>query len=326
MKLYIPLIKPISLVLFTSLMILPMDVFAQRMPHRGGGGGAHRAAPSGGGGAHRMAPARGGATHRATPARKSINGGSRISTSRPKNLQKNHAISHNRPSTNHNSNHNRPNRPSKPVDNHRPSNNRPGNHNNNNHHNNGHHNNGHHNNGHGHVRPPHRPYPRPPHRYGGWGYYAFNPYFYHPFRPFYWGPIWHPWGFFVTSLATTAIVISINNERYHYDQGVYYTESKDGYTVVEAPIGATIKVLPNGYETVHETTNNYYYGGTFYEKSSDGYAVVAPQAGSVIEHLPEGAEEVRMGDQTFVKYGDTYFQPVKYNGSNMYEVTEAKEE
>lgn len=53
--------------------------------------------------------------------------------------------------------------------------------------------------------------------------------------------------------------------------------------------------------TVHETTNNYYYGGTFYEKNSDGYSVVAPTARSVVEHLPEGAEEVSMGDQKYVK-------------------------
>ena len=111
------------------------------------------------------------------------------------------------------------------------------------------------------VRSNHREYHRPPYRYGGRGYYCYRPYYYHPFRPFYWGPVWHPWGFFVASLATTAIIISIENQQYHYDQGVYYVQGNGGYTVVQAPVGATIKVLPDGYQTVtvNETTNNYYY-------------------------------------------------------------------
>jgi hypothetical protein len=63
-------------------------------------------------------------------------------------------------------------------------------------------------------------YNRPPYRYGGYNYYCYHPYVYHPYQPFYWGPTWHPWGFFVATLATTAIIVSVNNAQYHYDQGV----------------------------------------------------------------------------------------------------------
>ncbi|WP_335966340.1 DUF6515 family protein [Galbibacter sp. PAP.153] len=181
------------------------------------------------------------------------------------------------------------------------------------------------------VRPAIRPYPRPPYFYGGFSYYSFHPYFYHPFTPFYWGPVWHPWGFFVASLATTAIIVSIenSNQQYYYDQGNYYMKEKDGYTVVQAPVGATIKVLPDGYQVVDAggdtTVNNYYYGGTYYEKDSNGYTVVPPTAGTLVEHLPEGGEEVRIGDQTYVKYGETYYQPVQVNGKNQYEVVDVKE-
>ena len=67
--------------------------------------------------------------------------------------------------------------------------------------------------------------------------------------------MWHPIGFFVTALAVTAIVVSINNRNYHYDNGVYYQESTDdkgqtGYVAVTAPIGAKVPSLPEGYETV----------------------------------------------------------------------------
>jgi multidrug efflux pump subunit AcrA (membrane-fusion protein) len=139
--------------------------------------------------------------------------------------------------------------------------------------------------------------------------------------------MWHPWGFFVATVAVTATIIAIENQQYYYDQGVYYIESDGGYTVVQAPVGATVTVLPEGSQTVQvsETVNNYYYGGTYYEKSGEGYTVVPPTAGTVVENLPEGGEEVKVGDVTYVKFGETYYQPIQQNGKNMYEVVEVKE-
>jgi hypothetical protein len=172
-----------------------------------------------------------------------------------------------------------------------------------------------------------RPYTRPPYVYGGRSYYCYHPYYYHPYRPFYWGPAYHPWGFFVATLATTAIIVSVNNQKYHYDNGVYYVQSGSGYTVVQAPVGATVTTLPPASQTVviNETTNNYYYGGTYYEKSEKGYTVVPPTAGTVVESLPEGGEEVKVGDQTYVKVGDTYYQPMQQDGKNMYEVVQIED-
>jgi hypothetical protein len=222
-----------------------------------------------------------------------------------------------------------------------------------------------------------RPYPRPPYIYGGFRYYTYHPFFYFPFRPFVWGPMWHPWGFFVATIATTAIIISIvdndapsrpdpigimamvpnggtyghlsfrsgpslmtslyGNDRegaeflggeYWYDQGVYYVKSEGGYTVVAAPVGATIKTLPSGYETVKldDGSVNYHYGGAFYEKTASGYTVVPPTAGTLVEHVSQGGEEVKIGDITYVKLGDTYYQPVKVDGKNMYEIASVEEE
>lgn len=178
------------------------------------------------------------------------------------------------------------------------------------------------------YRPPYRPYPRPPYFWGGFGFSWYRPYYYHPFTPYYWGPVWHPWGFFVATLAVTAIVVSVDNQDYQYDEGVFYVETSDGYVVVEAPQGATVKVIPKESETVEvsPTINNYYYGGTFYEQKDGEYVVVPPPAGSVVSNLPEGAEEVKVGDQTFVKYGDTYYMPVQEDGKNMYEVVQVEEE
>jgi hypothetical protein len=171
-------------------------------------------------------------------------------------------------------------------------------------------------------------YHHPPYMWGGAAFFAFHPYMYHPFTPFYWGPMYHPWGFFVAALAITAIIVSVDNEEYHYDEGTWYQEEdKGGYTVVEAPVGGTVTKIPSNSQpvTVNNTTN-YYYGGTFYEKDGQKYKVVPPPAGAVVDGLPEGAEEVKIGDQTYVKYGDVYYQPVKVDGKDKYEVVQVEKE
>lgn len=164
-------------------------------------------------------------------------------------------------------------------------------------------------------------YARPPYRYGGYRYNCYHPYYPRPYTPYYWGPVWHPWGFFVATLAVTAIVVSVENEKYHYDQGVWYAPSNGGYTAVPAPVGATINNIPSGAETVNTgTVNNYYYGGTYYQKDGSSYKVVPPTAGTVVDNLPEGGEEVTIGDVKYVKFGETYYQPVQVDGKNKYEV------
>jgi len=180
----------------------------------------------------------------------------------------------------------------------------------------------------GYPRNSYKPYARPPYHYRGVNFYCHYGYAYHPYKPFYWGPVWHPWGFFITAMAATAIIISIENQQYHYDQGVYYVASNGGYTVVQAPVGATITTLPPNTQTVvvNETVNNYYYGGTYYEKSEKGYTVVPPTAGTIVENLPEGAKEEKVGDQTFMKLGDIYYQPIIKDGKNMYEVVQVEKD
>jgi hypothetical protein len=171
-------------------------------------------------------------------------------------------------------------------------------------------------------------YHRPPYHYGGRAYYCHHPYHYHPYHPFFWGPVWHPWGFVVATIAVTAIIVNYESQQYYYDQGVYYVKSSGGYTVVAAPVGSTVTTLPPETQTVvvNETTNNYYYGGTYYEKSDSVYKVVAPTAGTVVENLPEGGEEVKIGEQTYVKIGETYYQPIEKDGKNMYEVVQIEED
>lgn len=49
-------------------------------------------------------------------------------------------------------------------------------------------------------------------------------------------------------------------------------------------------------------------------------------AGTIVPNLPEGGEKVKMGDVTYVKFGETYYQPIELDGKPMYEIVEVKEE
>ena len=129
-------------------------------------------------------------------------------------------------------------------------------------------------------------------------------------------------------MAVTAIIVSIENQNYYYDEGVYYQPKDDGegYVVVEAPVGATVSKLPKDTEKiVVEGETYYYFGGTFYVKEGNEYKVVPPMAGTVVDKLPEGGKEVRIGEVTYVKVGDVYYQPTEVEGRDVWEVVKVEE-
>ncbi len=71
--------------------------------------------------------------------------------------------------------------------------------------------------------------------------------------------IYHPAGFFLATMYVTAVMISVSNQNYYYNQGVYYTQSTSGYVVVPAPVGASVTVLPSDYTLVVVGSSTYYY-------------------------------------------------------------------
>jgi hypothetical protein len=152
-------------------------------------------------------------------------------------------------------------------------------------------------------------------------YRGVHPYYYHPYRPSYWGPHWHPLGFFLGALAADAIFFNFNNQRYYYDDGCYYLPSNGGYSVVPAPIGATVGSLPDGFETTMVGNDTFYYfGGAFYVAIDGGYQVVAAPPGAVITQLPVGAVEQQINGQDLLVYNNVYYSPISQDGQDAYEV------
>ncbi len=52
--------------------------------------------------------------------------------------------------------------------------------------------------------------------------------------------------------------------------------------------------------------------------------VVSAPAGAIVPNLPEGCEQVQAGGTIFLKYNNTYYQPIVNNGQNAYEVVETE--
>ncbi len=149
---------------------------------------------------------------------------------------------------------------------------------------------------------------------------GYQPYYYHPYRPYSYGPRWHPFGFFVTTMAVTAIIVSNNNQDYHYDNGVY-TQSSKGYTVVNPPTNIVVNTLPDGAENVILDGEEFlYFGGAFYIKENGKYRVIDAPDGAVVTNIPEGAQEEEIGGENFVVYNYTYFKPFSQDGKDMYQV------
>ena len=127
-------------------------------------------------------------------------------------------------------------------------------------------------------------------------------------------PWWHPIGFAVAAVATTAIVISATNNKgedvkYHYDKGTWYEQQGDVYIVISAPMGAVVPELPDGNEPVQVSGKTYYYyAGDFYSDDSQGYKVAKAPKGATVSSLPEGYKEQETDDGTTYTYNDVKYE------------------
>lgn len=141
---------------------------------------------------------------------------------------------------------------------------------------------------------------------------------------------WHPFGFLVVTLATTAIIVSIvdssgktsSSGNVYYDQGLYYEKTADGYKVIPPPAGAKIPALPDGYTSVTQSGTEYgYYQGDFYVVSGSSYVVTKAPVGAIVPYIPDSATETDQGGTKYYDSNGTRYQAVALNGDTSYLVT-----
>ena len=94
---------------------------------------------------------------------------------------------------------------------------------------------------------------------GAYGYAGYHPYAYHPYHPYAYGPTWYAPGAMLTTMYASAVMLNVANQSYYYNEGVFYEPVSGGYTVVNAPTGAEVTLLPSGYEATNIGSETYYY-------------------------------------------------------------------
>lgn len=118
--------------------------------------------------------------------------------------------------------------------------------------------------------------------------------------------------------------IRLGGKVFYYCLGTFYTRHSAGYAVAESPVGAVVRSLPAGHETI-ELGNRilFYHEGVFYEQArrTGEYVVVSAPVGAVVGHLPRDAAQVRVGDQIYHVARGVYYLPVRRDGELAYVVT-----
>jgi hypothetical protein len=134
---------------------------------------------------------------------------------------------------------------------------------------------------------------------------------------------YYPPGFWLTTIGTTAILVDAANDVY-YDSGIYYESGNGGYTVVEAPVGASVTALPDGFITTPVGSQVYYYYlGTFYirDAATMNYVVVNPPEGAIVPYLPDGYTTVQRNGREYYQFAGTYYLPYYENDQLVFMVT-----
>ncbi len=131
-------------------------------------------------------------------------------------------------------------------------------------------------------------------------------------------------GVVIEKLPTGTVVLKHKGSKLHFHKGVFYKpKGAGGFTVVRAPIGMRIKILPVGHQRIVVKKKPYvYYYGSFYAKSNDseGYEVVEAPIGAEVDALPEGYEQEEIEGVVYYTLDDARYMEKDIDGEPVYQV------
>ena len=129
-------------------------------------------------------------------------------------------------------------------------------------------------------------------------------------------------GTVLRSLPPRHTTVVVNRQTFYFADGNYYTQSGGGFTVVPAPYGVVVPVLPSEYSMpVMVGSQEYFYAqGYFYRRAPNGYICIAAPIGAVVSVIPESA--VRRGD--LLEYNGTFYREIANGEYVDYEVVRAR--
>jgi hypothetical protein len=174
----------------------------------------------------------------------------------------------------------------------------------------------------------------------GWGYH--NGWFY---NHGYYGSLYYPWlGFGFWYLPYGCYPFYWGDALYYYGDGFYYQYDGGQYTVVEPPVGAEVKSLPDDAKPIMINGEQYYESkGVYYiaVKKDDGTVVyqvagkdgelntgqtgvasVTPHVGDVVQQLPADCRKVHLNGATYYvsEDGIYYQETVDSSGNKAYKI------
>ncbi|MFI5163140.1 MAG: DUF6515 family protein, partial [Sphingobacteriales bacterium] len=187
------------------------------------------------------------------------------------------------------------------------------------------------------------------HSYAGGGAYArpygwgrHSGYFY---SHGYYGSLYYPWlGLGYGFLPYGYYPFWWGDAYYYYSGGLFYQYENDQYTVVEPPVGAEVKSLPEKAQSIVIDGQQYYeMNGVYYQPvtkedgtvtyqvagkdgelntGANGAAAVTPKVGDITQALPPDCKKVKLnGNTLYVSDDGIYYQEVTdANGNKAYKI------
>jgi len=123
--------------------------------------------------------------------------------------------------------------------------------------------------------------------------------------------------------GSDARTVEVGGFTYRYDQGIFWLQQGGSYTVVTAPVGATVDKLPQGVTRIVSGTGSvWYFFGTFFGEKGGAYEVIKPAAGLTVFYLPDGYSQEKVKGVGLYRFGDVFFKPVFIQGILAYQVVE----
>lgn len=110
---------------------------------------------------------------------------------------------------------------------------------------------------------------------------------------------------------------------YYYYGGLYYRNIANAYTLVPAPLGLRIKVLPLGYRRIALVGGgyHYYYQGVYYREVDSVFETTEPKTGTIVPELPaDNVEEITLNGQTYYEYDKILYKTIVTEEGLKYEV------
>lgn len=178
--------------------------------------------------------------------------------------------------------------------------------------------------------------------YGHGGYWG-NHNYYHYNRGYY-GSYYYPRiGFSIGVLPYGYYPFFYGDYQYYYSDGLFYQYDNNEYTVVEPPIGAEVKELPDKAQSIVINGQQYYeLNGVYYQPvtKDDGSTVYqvagkdgelnttngsevyddqpqGPQMGDIVTQLPPDCRKIKVnGDKLYVSPDGVYYKEQQDNNGN----------